>query len=307
MKIAVVGAGALGAVYGVRLALLGKQEVTFVVREARAKRSAPLLLERIDADAARHELEAPTYLTSVPHDADVIIVTVRQDQLGDDLVALLAPSKAPIVILTPMFPDDEARLVKSIGARIFPTMPNVVSYDKNGAIRYWLPKSATTAIESTNAPAALGDLMHALVASGITAQMKKAVLSENVATMVCFMPIAFALDIAGGVDALMKNGPLLRSALDAMSESRALAKTIGSPASWASLLLPFVGSFTLKAGVALAKRRSPEAVHYVEEHFGRKLHAQNLHMAEWMVSFAAQTNANAEELRALTQQLAEVA
>jgi len=306
VHIAVVGAGALGAVYGVRLALRAHQQVTFVVREARAKTGAPLRLQRIDGDAAHDELAAPTYVTNVPDDADVILVTVRQDQLGDDLVTLLRPSTVPVVILTPMFTDDFSRLVTALGSRIFPTMPSVVSYDENGSIRYWLPRSATTMIESENAPAVLGELRHVLVAAGITAQMKRGVLLENVATMVCFMPIAFALDVAGGVDALLQNGPLLKSALAGVKESRELAKTIGSPSSWASVLLAFVGGFTLKAGVALAKRRSPEAVHYVEEHFGRKLHAQNLHMAKWMIDFAAKTNARAEQLRVLYTHLCEV-
>src|ERR1700690_676710 len=154
MKIAIVGAGALGAVYGVRLASIGQQEIAFVVREARAERAAPVVLQRIDGDPAHHELLEPTYVTRVPADARVVIVTVREDQLDSDLIALLAESKAAVVILTPMFPDDETRLVQALGTRIFPTMPSVVSYEENGAIRYWLPKSATTAIESENAPAA---------------------------------------------------------------------------------------------------------------------------------------------------------
>ena len=52
MHIAIIGAGALGAVYGVRLALVAKQDVTFVVRAARAQQNAPLEIQRIDGDAA---------------------------------------------------------------------------------------------------------------------------------------------------------------------------------------------------------------------------------------------------------------
>lgn len=303
MKIAVVGAGALGAVYGVRLAMIGAHDIAFVVREARAKKGGPLSLERIDGNEETHTLDSPRYETAIPSDADVTIVTVRQDQLNDDLVKLLAPSRAPVVILTPMFPDDFSRLVANVGPRIFPTMPSVVSYDKNGAIRYWLPRSATTQIESDQAPPALDTLAKALTASGMPAQKKKGVLSENVATMVSFMPIAFALDSAGGVDALLENDELLDLAIDCVKEARELAKKIGQPATWAGLLLRFVGGFTLKTAVALAKRSSPEAVFYVEEHFGRKLHAQNLAMARWMTNAAKTNGVDDERLRVLCNKL----
>ncbi|MGH7281187.1 MAG: hypothetical protein ACRELY_06675, partial [Polyangiaceae bacterium] len=212
-------------------------------------------------------------------------------------------SRAPVVILTPMFPDDFSRLVDKIGTRIFPTMPSVVSYDKNGVIRYWLPRSAATQIESENAPPALDALAKALTACGIEAQKRKGVLSENVATMVSFMPIAFALDAAGSVDALMDDGELLDLAIDSVGEARELAKKIGQPATWAGLLLRFVGGFTLKTGVALAKRSSPEAVHYVEEHFGRKLHAQNLTMARWMTNAAQAHGIEDEHLCVLCNKL----
>ena len=303
MKIAIVGAGALGAVYGARLALVGSHDVTFVVREARAKRGGPLRLQRVDGDEEAHELASPRYATKIPSDADVTIVTVRQDQLNDDLAKLIAPSRAPVVILTPMFADDFSRLTAKLGARIFPTMPSVVSYEKNGVIRYWLPRSATTQIESENAPPALADLAKALTASGIRAQAKTGVLPENVATMVSFMPIAFAIDAAGGVDALLENEELFQLAIDGVKEARGLAKMIGEPATWANLLLPFVNAFTLKAAVGLAKSRSPEAVFYVEEHFGRKLHAQNLTMARWMTNAASYYATDDDQLRALYNRL----
>ncbi len=303
MKIAVVGAGALGAVYGVRLAMIGEHDVTFVVHEARARRAAPLSLQRVDGEEDAHTLDAPRYDTKVPSDTDVTIVTVRQDQLDDDLVRLLAPSTAPVAILTPMFPDDFSRLVTSVGPRIFPTMPSVVSYEKNGTIRYWLPRSATTQIESENAPPVLDALARALTASGIEAQKKKGVLSENVATTVSFMPIAFAIDAAGGIDALLDDDEAFELALEGVKEARELAKKIGQPATWANLLLHFVNGFTLKAAVSMAKMRSPEAVAYVEEHFGRKLHTQNLGMARWMANAAKAQGIEDEHLRALYNKL----
>jgi hypothetical protein len=305
VKIAIIGAGALGAVYGVRLTLIAKQDVTFVVRAARAKQAAALHLQKIDNDE-KLTLDSPSYVTSVPENADVIIVTVRQDQIDSNLISLLATTHAPVVVLTPMFPEDMKRLEVGLGSRVFPTMPSVVSYEKNGAIRYWLPKSATTAIESERAPAALLDLKKNLEAAGITSQMKKGVLAENVATMVSFMPIAFALDSAGGIDALLGDKDLLHLGIDGVKEAGELAKKIGQPSSWANLLLKFVGGFTLKAGIAVAKRTSPEAVFYVEEHFGRKLHDQNLSMAQWMMKLAEEHETRSDSLHALYTRLSQV-
>lgn len=303
MKIAIVGAGALGAVYGMRLAMVGGHDVAFVVRETRAQRGGPLSVQRIDGGEEAHVLDQPRYQTEIPSDADVTIVTVRQDQLDDELVKLVAPSRAPVLILTPMFPDDLSRLIHKVGPRIFPTMPSVVSYEKNGVFRYWLPRSATTQIESENAPPASNDLAKTLTASGIRADLKRGVLPENVATMVSFMPIAFAIDAAGGVDALLENDEIFELAIDGVKEARGLAKMIGEPATWANLLLPFVNAFTLKTAVGLAKSRSPEAVFYVEEHFGRKLHAQNLAMAQWMTNAASYYAADDDRLRVLYNKL----
>jgi hypothetical protein len=49
---------------------------------------------------------------------------------------------------------------------------------------------------------------------------------------------------------------------------------------------------TLRFGVAVARKRYPEAFAYVEDHFGRKLHAQNLVMAKAMVDLAHESGPN---------------
>lgn len=306
MHIAIIGAGALGAVYGVRLALVAKQDVTFVVRPARAERNAPLEIQRIDGDSAHHEIEKPNYATSVPPGADVILVTVHQDQIDDALTKLLKDSTAPIVMLSPMFDSDMRSLVAALGARIFPALPSVVSYEKSGVIRYWLPRAATTAIESSHAPPTIPQLVEAIAAAGITAKLDTRVLAQNIATTVSFMPIVMGMDIAGSIDALMSDKKLLRLAIDAVNEAGQLAKVVGAPAAWAEMLLHFVGPFTLKAGIGLARMKSPEAVLYVEEHFGRKLHAQNLKIGKAMVNLAENKGVRAEQLHALYTRLSSV-
>jgi hypothetical protein len=55
--------------------------------------------------------------------------------------------------------------------------------------------------------------------------------------------------------------------------------------------------------VAVARKRYPEAFAYVEDHFGRKLHAQNLVMAKAMVDLAHEKRSPHDALDALLTRL----
>ena len=78
---------------------------------------------------------------------------------------------------------------------------------------------------------------------------------------------------------------------------------MGKAEAWASPLLRFVGPMTLKVGIGLARSRAPEAVAYVEQHFGRKLHAQNVVMARRIVDLAVERGTPHEALRKLLERL----
>jgi 2-dehydropantoate 2-reductase len=286
VHVAVVGAGALGIVYGTLLAKVGV-EITFVVRPARVAEQAPFVLERVDGDQARHTFQARR-ASEVPPDADVILVCVRAEHLDDALFALLGTSSAPSVFLTPMFPHDLARARAALGHRVIPAMPSVVAYlAASGAVRYWLPHVAATLLEETKPPRAeLEALVKSLNEAGITSRIEMGVHETNAATTVTFIPVTMGIDAAGGIDALMENQELLDVVLRAVDEGITLGRTLGKAAGWSDVFMKFASPFTLRIGLGLAKRRSPEAVLYVEEHFGRKLHAQNVRMAEAMVELA---------------------
>jgi 2-dehydropantoate 2-reductase len=92
MRIAVVGAGAVGGVFGARLAAAG-HDVTFIARGATlaALRSTGLWLESVHGDVHL----SPVQATDRPADigaVDVVLVAVKATQ-----VANLAPSLAPLV------------------------------------------------------------------------------------------------------------------------------------------------------------------------------------------------------------------
>jgi 2-dehydropantoate 2-reductase len=50
----------------------------------------------------------------------------------------------------------------------------------------------------------------------------------------------------------------------------------------------FVGPFTLKPAAALARRAAPEAVRFVDVHFGPKLRAQHLAMGAGILALGAE-------------------
>lgn len=68
---------------------------------------------------------------------------------------------------------------------------------------------------------------------------------------------------------------LVHAVIESVKDCEALAKKVGRVASWAQILSRFIGPFTLKPGIALARRISPESVRFVEAHFGPKLGLQH--------------------------------
>ncbi len=303
LHVAIVGAGALGVVFGVRLGHGAEEtKVSFVVRHQVGARR--MRIEQVDRGSAL-ELDAPARVTEVPDDADVVLVCVRFEQVDDALVERLRGGKAPVVIMTPIFPDQHAALEEALGPdRVHPGMPGVVSYrvePDQGEVetfRYWLPSMATTLIErGEQEPKVIEALAGALNAAGIEARVQPKVHETNLATTFTFVPVMMGIDLAGGIDALLDDDKTLGLVLRAADEARSLARIYGKPAIWADWFVRFasprslLGVLTpksmvgrsLRMAVGFARRRSPEAVRYVEEHFGHKLRTQNLLMAEKMV------------------------
>jgi hypothetical protein len=302
MHVAIIGLGALGRVYGTRLTALAGVPVTFVVRPSRlASPPASIKITRIDG-GTKHQLEAPMLDVAVPAHTDVVLASVRVEQLDAAFDALLtAAPEIPVVMLTPMLPHDLARLTKTHGSRLRAAMPGVVAYlDAAGECRYWLPKVAPTLIDAAEpVPPAVNELASALATAGFGGRLELGVHESNPATTLSIVPLAMGVDAAGSVDLLLANRGLLKLALDAVGEGLVLAAKIGRVPSWLDLLTRFVGPTALKLGMSLARSRAPEAIVYVDEHFGRKLHAQNVVMARAIVALAEEKGTPAKALRAL--------
>lgn len=307
MRVAVFGAGALGGVYGVLLAVRGGVDVTFVVRPSRVGSHEPMVIERARKDL-RDVIEAPHRSDTVPGDADVILLAVGTE----DLNALKGPigaSTAPIVILTPMLPNDWARVRATFGERAHAAMPNVVAYTRkdDGVVRYWLPP-ATTKIDEPRAGSASADavreLADALSRAGLRAKLELGVHETNPATTVSFIAIGMALSVAGSAAALMADDTLLSLATRACREGVRLSHRIGRPEPWAALAPAIGAPWALRTWLGALGQISPEALFYAEEHFGRKLKEQHRVMIDEMIELSREKGLPHEAFDELAARLA---
>jgi hypothetical protein len=298
MHVTVVGAGVLGRVYGVRLAQAGA-DVSFVVRPSRAAETSPFLIEQVNGGHRHDALDHPRRLAAIDERSDVVLVTLRYNQLdpgaGGDLVALLrktGSSSAPIIILTPMMPAQREALEQAAGRRVVPSLPGVVGYlnDKD-VVRYWVPAATSTLLDDLPASdigeaarASLEAIARRLTQIDLPTRFERDVASQNAATTTSFFPLIASIDAGGGIDGVLGDKDLLGAVLDAAKESDALARKLGKTATFAHVLMKFVGPFTLKPGVALGRKLFPEAVEFVERHFGAKLHDQHVAMGETILA-----------------------
>lgn len=298
MHVIVLGAGTLGRVYGVRLAATGVA-VSFLVRKARVDESHSFVVEQVNGDKRRHVIDKPRRITEIPQDATVVLLTVRFDQIDhlrhnphDELASLLRVGPAvPILVMAPMLQPQLEALRNVVGRRVVSAMPGAAGYvddvDDRGVVRYWATGIAPTLFddeasgESQTLARDISEILaRRLTNDGMPTRFEKDVAALNAASTTAFFPLIAAIDAGHGVDGVLGDKELLETALAAAKECEALAKKIGKVAPWTQLLTRFVGPYTIKPGVTLARRVAPETVRFVEKHFGRKLHAQHLAMGE---------------------------
>lgn len=286
MHVAVYGAGALGSVYGVRLAKRTNTTVSFVVRAKRLAERSPIVIERIRGNL-REEIAEPHRTDVIAGDVDVVLLTVATDHL-EETRPVLEQSDAPIVVLTPMMPQDFARMRAAFGDRVLAGMPTVVAYVRDGVTRYWQPPEPTRIDEprAGDRAATVRALARSLEEAGIGTQLEMAVHELNPATTVCFIPIAMLVAVAGGLERLAHDPALVDLAARACREGTELAPRIGHALGLATFAPLLAHRMPLKVTAALLGRISPEALTYVDVHFGHKLLSQHAAMAHAMSELA---------------------
>jgi hypothetical protein len=305
VHVAVVGAGALGRIFGVRLAVLGKVDVDFVVRSP-ALRVGAIAIERVGGEGLA--LDAPSLSTEVPPHADVVIGCVRAHELqpGSDVLSMLqrGPS-VPVVMMTPMLPRTYRQVQAALPGRLIAAAPSVTGYtNAAGVTRHWVSRSARTLLEDPRRPEpAVRELISALALAGIDAELALDAEDTSAATVIAVLPLFLAIDAAGSIDALLADGPLVGAMFRGLKQTRALAALYGNVPSWVSALDRFLGPVTLRVGLALGRRRSPEIVAFVERSFGRGARAQNVALAAEVVALAEEKGVACESVAGLAERL----
>jgi ketopantoate reductase len=306
VHVAIVGAGALGRVFGVRLATEAGVGVDFVVRsEELARPAAPFEIARVLGGETRR-LESPPRVATIPPHADLVLLCVRSNQLDTALVRALAEvPDVPVVALTPMLPRTHERVRAALGGRLATLMSSVTGYTGGGGVtRYWISKTAATVVDELRSPpAAMGAFGEALGRAGIAARFEPGVHETSAATVLSLLPLLLGIDAAGSIDALLGDSALKRETFRAMDEGRALAERVGRPAGWVSMVTRFLGPYTVKLGYGMARSRSPEALAFVEDHFGRRARAQNVFVGGEAVALAAEKGTPREAMAALLARL----
>jgi 2-dehydropantoate 2-reductase len=287
VHVAVFGAGALGSVYGVRLATRARVDVTWIVRAAKVSSRAPIVIERIRNDE-REAIDAPVRAASIPADADVVLLAVGTEDL-DAIRPVLEARDVPIVVLTPMMPRDWDRMRAAFGPRVLAAMPNVIAYARkeDGVVRYWLPPAPTRIDEPRrSSDIAVRELARRLDEAGLRAHLELGVHEKNPATTVAWIPIAMAFAVAGSADALAKDETLLSLTTRACREGVSLGRRLGAMEPWAVFSPALAAPWAMRAWLGLLPRVAPEALFYAEEHFARKLRVQHRVMIDEMIAIA---------------------
>jgi ketopantoate reductase len=287
MHVAVIGAGALGLVYGVRLAVRTKCTVTFVVRPKRVDSTDPFVIESAWNDR-RETLETPRRATKVPDDADVVLLTIGTEDL-EALDGLLGESTAPIVVITPTMPQDWNRLVRAYGKRALSAMPTMSAYVREGTpaspqrvVRYWVMPAPNLIDEPRPPVPAVTELVESLTKAGLRTKLELGTHEINPATTVGFICVGMGLAIAGSIDALSKDEALLELVARACTEGQRLGARLGTPLFVASIF-PVA---TSRWAIPMLRLLPEEARFFAEDHFGRKIADQHRVMIRQMIELA---------------------
>jgi ketopantoate reductase len=315
MKIAVLGVGALGSVYALRLSHVAP--VTLVVRSLER---APQIIhgEKLVGAAPNGDARtSPPAMTTIPEDADVVLVTVRVDQLEGALAETLATAAGPsdriVVVLTPLLPQRLVDMRAALGDRLVVGMPGVISYEPDPEatpterrVRYWTPRSSPTVLEDRAEGDPRREKIHALCeamrAAQLPCELSRTVAGTNAATTIAFFPILTGIAAAGGsIERMLEEKRLLELGLAASKETRALAKYVGELPSWASLFFGFMSPWTVRAGIKLGRSRAPESITFLEKHFGTKLVGQNAAIFREIEALAAERGLKIDALRTLAE------
>lgn len=295
LRVSVVGAGALGAVYGLALAEHGVS-VSFVGRRSREVR---LAVERVGSGERRERVVLLG--DAVDPRADVVLLTVRTQEAAA-VVARVPETVGAVISLTPLMPRNLRECRLACRVPLLTAMPSVIAYARGDVVRYWLPRAARTRIDEPRGPApVVRSFAEALSRAGIGAGFDVGMSQVNPATTCAMIVPMMGMCAAGSLSELASSAPHLELTARATREAAELARHLGRAEPWAQLLADLMTPLALRAAARLV-RGEPRA--YVEAHFGPKLRDQHLEMAHDLVALGGVHRCETGALRELEALLA---
>ncbi len=284
MRALVVGAGAVGRVYGRHLAL-GGAEVSFLVKEAHleaCRRGFTFYPLNRRGEQRREPVGWRAYGLLVEREIastrwDEIYLATSSTALRDRWIGRLAETGEATVVLLQPGPDDRARLQAVVGPERLvqgvlsllayaAPLPGETRFPRPG-IAYWFPPAAAPFDGPPDRRAAV---VRALRAGGLPARAAADATREAAFATATMMPLLVALEAAGWSFARLFSAaerPRLRTAFAAAREARAVvARTRGRrpPPLLALLARPL----PLRLAIAAGRRTVPlDLETYLSVHF----------------------------------------
>lgn len=300
MHVIIVGAGALGRTYGVHLASAGAT-VSFLVRPERMSERAAYVVEPLNGRGPALTLKEPRNVVRVPDDAGVVLLAVRREHMTPGLQAILRDAPAvPLIALTPLLPESEARLAGLIQGPCLVALPTVAARSDAHCTQFFVPPLAKTLIESElGQPDIVQQLIDALNRGGLPCAWSRGVRRRNPATTIAFYPLTLGLSLAGCMDRFTRDRELCALTLAAVREALDLAARIGPVTPPLRLALRWANARLLRFVVRAARLAAPTVTQLLEEHFAVKLSAQHRVLGEEIVELGRQHGTHVPALTSL--------
>jgi len=313
MKVLVVGAGAVGAVYGWHLHRAGHEVHFFVKAKYAEEVSAGLTLHQLGRRAAqRQDWNGPRVVTDTAAVAsqrwDQVWITLSSDALRGELAAqlLAAVGTATVVCLQPDLEDaDYVRGRVGTPEQVVHGLINLISYQSPlpGAqgpdgIAYYLPSSPSP---FSGSPRRVRDVVEALKAGGMSASVVPDVAPVAATATALMQPLIAALEINRWSLGTLPASQALRMGLDAARETLAVAQqTTGAKTGrFRPLLWPWIWRLLLPLSARMLPLPLERYLHY---HFS-KVGVQTRLMLETYIRLGRQQGQDTQALQRLRKAL----
>jgi hypothetical protein len=271
MRVAVVGAGALGRGYGAALQSVGC-DVVWVARKAAPR--AAFYVERAGLFSRQRELHTEL-LAELPR-CDLALVTLRAEDVTEALLSALHGLERPVVLLSPLVSSAVAERWSALPLLV-PATPSLVAEWMPPTLHAWVPPLSVTWLDASGQRfETVQKFAELLSQAGIRTRFGRQVLLQSRVTTMLFFPGQQALRCKPHINTWRQQPGWLSRVARGFQLSRKLVANQGVFPGLSLRLAAYVLSFTpaLYLLSVLLPLLVPRLARFLEHHFGHKLQAQ---------------------------------